>query len=74
MSTVLEPQHVHPRQWHQAIALAREVCARYFVDGRSPADAVRAHGLAFPENAGWAYAVNMLAELNCAPAASRQVA
>jgi len=72
--TTLEPRHVHPRQWHQAIALAREVCARYFLDGRSPTDAVRAHGLAPSDTGGWAYAVNVLAELHCAPVASRQVA
>jgi hypothetical protein len=74
MSTILEPRHVQPRQWHQAIGLAREVCARYFLDGRSPADVVRAHGLAPLDTGGWAHAVNMLAELHCAPAARRQVA
>jgi hypothetical protein len=75
MSNVLEPRHVHPGQWHQAIALAREVCGRYFADGRSPADAVRAHGLAPSDATGWAGAVNAVAEVLCARSASlRRVA
>jgi hypothetical protein len=74
MSTIIEPRHVHPRQWHQAIALAREVCSQYFADGRSPADAVRAHGLA-PSDIGWAGAVNAVAEVLCAgPAPLQRVA
>jgi hypothetical protein len=74
MSTALEPRNVHPRQWRQAIDVARETCARFFRDGRAPADAVRAHGLAPSDAAGWAHAVNLIAELHCAPAAGRQVA
>jgi hypothetical protein len=72
MSAVLEPRHVHPLRWRQAIEVARETCARCFRDGRSPSDAVRAHGLAPPDTDGWAHAVNLIAELHCASAASPQ--
>jgi hypothetical protein len=72
MSAVLEPRHVHPLRWRQAIEVARETCARYFRDSRSPADAVRAHGLSPSDTDGWAHAVNLIAELHCAPAASLQ--
>jgi hypothetical protein len=74
MSTALEPRYVHPLRWRQAVDVARATCARFFLEGRSPADAVRAHGLATAETAGWAHAVNLLAELHCTPAASRDVA
>jgi hypothetical protein len=74
MSTILEPRHVRPQQWRQAIDVPRETCARFFRDGRSPADALRAHGIAPSEAANWAHAVNVIAEIHCAPAESRQVA
>jgi hypothetical protein len=74
MSTILEPRHVRPQQWRQAIDVARETCARLFADGRSPADAVRAHGLAPSGFVDWRHAVNVIAEVHCAPAESRQVA
>jgi hypothetical protein len=74
MSTALEPRHVHPLRWRQAVDVARETCARFFVEGRSPSDAVRAFGLAPSEAATWAHAVNLIAEVHCAPAESRQVA
>jgi hypothetical protein len=73
MSTVLEPRHVHPLQWRQAIDVARDTCGRFFAEGRSPADALRAYGLAAAAAATWAHAVNALAELHCAPS-ERQVA
>jgi hypothetical protein len=73
MSTVFEPRHVHPLRWRQAVNAARETCARFFCEGRSPADAVRAHGLTpSSATAGWSHAVNVIAELHCAPAASFQ--
>jgi hypothetical protein len=74
MTAVLEPRHVHPRRWHQAIAVARETCARYFLDGRSPADAMQAHGFIPSGDVGWGQAVNLLAELHLAPQEARQVA
>jgi hypothetical protein len=71
MSTTLEPRHVHPLKWRQAVDVAREICARFFGEGRSAADAVRAYGLVPSEPAGWAHAVNMLAEMHCAPRVQR---
>jgi hypothetical protein len=74
MSTALEPRHVRLRQWRQAIDVARETCARFFHDGRSPADAMRAHGFAPSGAVGWAQAVNLIAELHCAPQDAKCVA
>jgi hypothetical protein len=74
MSTILEPRHVHPLRWRQAIDVARETCARFFADSRSPADAVRAHGLDASGTAGWTHAVNVIAEIHCAPVEFRPVA
>ena len=74
MSTALEPRHVRPQQWRQAIDVARETCARFFRDGRSPADAMRAHGFIPSGAVGWAQAVNLLAELHCAPQEIERVA
>jgi hypothetical protein len=69
-----EPRHVHPLRWRQALDVARETCGRFFRDGRSPADAVRACGLAPEGEATWSHAVNLIAELYHASAESRQVA
>jgi hypothetical protein len=74
MSAVLEPRHVRPQQWRQAVNVARETCARLFADGRSPADAVHAHGIAASGRVDWAFAVNVIAEIHCAPAECRYVA
>ena len=74
MPTVLEPQHVHPRRWHEALDIARETCARFFRDRRSPADAVRAFGFAPSGAATWAHAVNVIAEVHCASPDAKQVA
>jgi hypothetical protein len=74
MSTILEPRHVRPQQWRQAIDVSRETCARFFRGGRSPADAVRAYGIPASGSATWVHAINVIAEIHCAPAESRQVA
>ena len=37
--------HVNPLQWHQAVGVARQSCARFFRDGGAPADALLAFGL-----------------------------
>jgi hypothetical protein len=71
MTAVLEPRHVHPIRWRQVMDVSREACARFFRDGRSPADAVRACGLPPSGAATWAHAVNVIAELHCAPTTSR---
>jgi hypothetical protein len=75
MSTILEPRHVHPLRWRQAIDVARETCGRHFREGRAPGDAVRAFGLAPVDTTDWAAAVNTVAEVLCAgPAPLQRVA
>jgi hypothetical protein len=74
MIAALEPHDVRPRQWRQAADVAREACARFFKDGRSPADAMRAYGLAASGAADWTQAVNVLVELHCANRDAKRVA
>ena len=33
----MSPHHINPLQWHQAVGVARQSCARFFRDGGSPA-------------------------------------
>ncbi len=62
--------HINPMQWHQAQGVARQSCARFFRDGGTPADAVRAFGIATPEDGlDWVKAVEHIAEVLCAKAA-----
>jgi hypothetical protein len=71
MSTILEPRHVRPQQWRQALDVSRETCARFFRDGRSPADVLRACGLRPLGLVDWSHVVNVIAEIHCAPATSQ---
>lgn len=57
--------HINPLQWHSAIGVARQICARVFRDGGSPADAVIAFGLTNAEPMSWSKAVDMIAERLC---------
>lgn len=34
------PYHVNPIQWHQALAVSRQMCADVFRDGGTPTDAI----------------------------------
>ena len=60
-----------PAQWHQAIGIARQACARVFRDGGSPADALGLFGLGRGVRDGgalapdWSKAVSEIAELLC---------
>lgn len=67
------PDRFDPAQWHQAIGLARQACARIFRDGGKPADALRAFGIqvAASKTADWSAAVDRIAESLCAPALRR---
>jgi hypothetical protein len=56
-----------PAQWHQAVGVARQACARIFRDGGSATDAIRAFGLAAPDKADWSRAVTFIAESLCRP-------
>jgi hypothetical protein len=64
----MSPQHVNPLQWHQAVGIARQSCARFFRDGGTPADALSAFGV--PADAhlsgDWGKAVDAIAEILCA--------
>ncbi len=64
----MSPEHVNPLQWHQAIGFARS--ARVFRDGGSPADALRAFGVACEKAspADWDKAVAAIAARLCAQA------
>ena len=61
------PEHCDPAQWHQAIGLARQACARIFRDGGSPADALRTFAIAAaqPKSLDWSRAVGMIAVSLC---------
>jgi hypothetical protein len=64
----MTPDHINPLQWHQALGIARQSCARFFRDGGRPADALMAFGLkpdAVPA-ASWSKAVEAIAESLCA--------
>lgn len=56
--------HINPLQWHSAVGVARQICARVFRDGGTPADAVIAFGLD-AEAASWSKAVDVIAERLC---------
>ena len=61
------PNQINPLQWHQAIGIARQACARFFRDGGTPADAMRAFGIrsdAVPA-ADWRKAVETIAHVLC---------
>jgi hypothetical protein len=70
----MPPQHVNPLQWHQAVGVARQSCARFFRDGGSPVDALAAFGVAADARAArgdWGKAVDAIAKVLCTPPAKR---
>ena len=69
----MPPAEREPAQWHQAVGLARQACARTFRDGGKPSDALRTFGLAAgqAEPADWSKAVCLIAESLCAPRLQR---
>ena len=60
--------HINPLQWHQAVGIARQSCARFFRDGGMPADALLAFGLSADDRSGqdWSRTVEAIAESLCA--------
>ena len=60
-------EHINPLQWHPAIGVARQACARIFRDGGSPADALAAFGIsvAISETVTWSRAVELIASQLC---------
>lgn len=65
------PNHVTRMQWDNAVAIARQACARIFRDGGQPSDALKLFGLrpargsATPASATWDKAVEQIAESLC---------
>ena len=64
----MSPHHVNPLQWHQAVGVARQSCARFFRDGGTPADALNAFGVSVDArlSGDWGKAVDTIAEILCA--------
>ena len=65
-STSSVPDHINPIQWHQAVAVSRQSCARVFRDGGTPAEALAAFRLASGDDVSWEKAVDMIAAELCA--------
>jgi hypothetical protein len=61
------PDHVNPVQWQQAQGVARQTCARFFRDGGTPEDALKAFGLSAGETSAldWSRAVDAIAQTLC---------
>lgn len=65
------PEHVNPIEWHQAVGIARQSCARFFRDGGTARDAMRAFGAETGATdtknaADWGKAVEAIALVLCA--------
>jgi hypothetical protein len=62
------PEHINPIEWHQAVGIARQSCARFFRDGGTAKDAIRAFGAqaVAADTADWGKAVEVIAEMLCA--------
>ena len=60
------PDYVNPLQWHQAIAVSRDECARIFRDGGTPVDALSAFGMKADDAVNWERAVDQIAGELCA--------
>jgi hypothetical protein len=65
------PDYVNPIQWHQAVAVSRQTCARVFRDGGMPGDALAAVGLTNGDDINWDKAVDLIAAELCAHPMSR---
>ena len=61
------PRHISTVQWEQAVGYARQVCARIFRDGGTPAAALGVFGLPAEAGSDWSTAVDRIAQLLCAP-------
>lgn len=68
-------EHINPMQWHQAMGVARQVSARFFRDGGSAADALKAFGLTVEKDSelDWSRAVEAIAESLCSQQAGAQL-
>ncbi len=63
----MTPHHIHPVQWQQSLGVARQVCARVFRDGGTPAEALKTFDVSGFDNVDdWSKAVDRIAEKLCA--------
>jgi hypothetical protein len=64
----MHPERMNPLQWHPAIGVARQTCARVFRDGGTPADALALFGIqaGSSETVTWSRAVELIADHLCA--------
>lgn len=62
------PAHLNPIQWHQALSVSRQTCARVFRDGGTPEEATAAFGLKAEaaDKLSWERAVDLIAAQICA--------
>lgn len=67
------PQHINPMQWHEAMGIARQSCARVFRDGGTPTDALKAFGLGSrnAQDTSWDRVVCLVAQSLCSKPARR---
>ena len=65
--TIDRPAHVNPMQWNEAVAQARQACARVFRNGGTPKDALTSFGLDAdaPVTTDWSRAVDRIAQTLC---------
>lgn len=63
----MTPHNINSVQWTQSLGYSRQVCARVFRDGGSPADALSAFGLDASDGPGqdWSRAVELIASSLC---------
>lgn len=60
-------QYINPIEWHQAVGVARQSCARFFRDGGTAKDAARAFGANLAAaDVDWSKAVEVIAQALCA--------
>lgn len=65
--TMSRPQHINPLQWNEAVAMARQVCARVFRNGGAPKDALATFGLKLDGTppSDWSKTVDTIAHALC---------
>ncbi len=65
--TMSRPQHINPLQWNEAVAMARQGCARVFRNGGAPRDALASFGLKADgaTTADWSKIVDTIAHALC---------
>jgi hypothetical protein len=72
----MSSEPINPIQWNQATGIARQSCARFFRDGGTPEDAMRAFGVRAEgaAQADWVKAVEAIARVLCASSPDRRAA